>query len=169
MLEYEWESSIGYWVCTTSHALRRALSTELAQAGMTFRQWEVLAWLSANGDLSQAEMAECMQIEPHTLAGVLRRMERDGWLDRKCCAHDRRKNTIVPTEKAEAVWQRAVECCHKVRAQAVEGLSERELEQFKQTCERVRTNLSADAPLLSSDEDDALIETDAIVGALLSR
>ena len=60
MLEYDWESSIGYWVCTTSHALRRALSTQLAQEGMTFRQWEVLAWLSANDGLSQAEMAECI-------------------------------------------------------------------------------------------------------------
>jgi DNA-binding MarR family transcriptional regulator len=170
VLEYEWESSIGYWVCTTSHALRRAFSTELGEEGMTFRQWEVLAWLSANGNLSQAEMAECMQIEPHTLAGVLRRMERDGWLDRKCCAHDRRKNTIVPTEKAEEVWVRAVECCHRVRARAIEGLTADELELFKQTCEKVRANLAADISVeVSESECDPLIAAGVVVGSLMSR
>src|SRR5262245_35187087 len=124
--------------------MRRALGTQLAQAGMTFRQWEVLAWLSANGNLSQAEMAECMGIEPHTLAGVLRRMERDGWLERRCCEHDRRKNTIVPTEKAEDVWERGIQCCHTVRARASEGLSDVELEQFRRTCEKIRASLAVE-------------------------
>lgn len=170
VLEYDWESSIGYWVCTTSHALRRALGTQLAQAGMTFRQWEVLAWLSANGDLSQAEMAECMQIEPHTLAGVLRRMERDGWLERRCCEHDRRKNTIVPTEKAEAVWLRALECCGKVRAQAMIGLSDEELEQFRLTCEKVRANLDMEGQIgVVSIDGEPLIEADTVVESLAAR
>jgi MarR family transcriptional regulator, transcriptional regulator for hemolysin len=171
VLEYDWEQSVGYWVCATSHALRRALSTCLAEENMTFRQWEVLAWLSVNGDLSQAELAECMGIEPHTLAGVLRRMERDGWLERHSCEHDRRKNTIHPTDKAEEVWMRAVACCQKVRARAVEGLSDREVEQFKVTCERIRENLaSADVSLAEDagelrqarstarDREQALIE-----------
>lgn len=142
VLEYDWESSVGHWVCTTSHALRRALTNCLAQEGMTFRQWEVLAWLSVNEDLSQAELADCMNIEPHTLAGVLRRMERDGWLERKCSPQDRRRNTIHPTEKAEDVWLRAVECCHQVRAQAIAGISPDEIEQFKATCEKIRNNLA---------------------------
>jgi MarR family transcriptional regulator for hemolysin len=110
---------------------------------MTLRQWEVLVWLSVNGDLSQAELAECMGIERHTLTGVLVRMERDGWLERRCCPHDRRKNKLHPTDKAEAVWSRAVACCQNVRAQAVEGISFDELAQFKRTCEKIRQNLAA--------------------------
>lgn len=144
MLEYDWENSIGHWVCATSHALRRALSTCLTDEGMTFRQWEVLAWLSVNGGLSQAELADCLGIEPHTVTGVLRRMERDGWLERRCCESDRRKNRIYPTEKAEAVWNRAVACCHRVRAQAVKGISADELAQFKLTCETIRSNLASE-------------------------
>jgi MarR family transcriptional regulator, transcriptional regulator for hemolysin len=168
VLEYEWESSIGYWVCTTSHAMRRALGTQLAREGMTMRQWEVLAWLSANGNLSQAEMAECMGIEPHTLAGVLRRMERDGWLERRCCEHDRRKNTIVPTDKAEDVWLRAVACCHTVRARASEGLSDSELEQFRLTCEKIRNNLAVEeepTPIRC----DPLIDHGIVVESMMSR
>ena len=29
MLQYEFEESLGYWICSTSHAFRRALNTEL--------------------------------------------------------------------------------------------------------------------------------------------
>ena len=92
MLRYDFENSVGYWVCMTSHAIRRSLSVRLAEEGITLRQWEVLAWLACDGEVSQAELAECMGIEPPTLAGVLRRMERDGWLSRRCCENDRRRN-----------------------------------------------------------------------------
>jgi MarR family transcriptional regulator for hemolysin len=129
----------------------------------------VLAWLSANGNLSQAEMAECMQIEPHTLAGVLRRMERDGWLERRCCEHDRRKNSIVPTEKAEEVWTRAMACCHAVRDRAVEGLTKAELDQFRQTCEKVRANLAIDEATDSASASDPYIDAGIVVGSLMSR
>ncbi len=159
MLEYDWESSVGHWVCSTSHALRRALGTRLAEEGMTLRQWEVLVWLSMNGDLSQAELAECMGIERHTLTGVLARMERDGWLARRCCPEDRRKNKLHPTEKAEAVWTRAVACCQNVRAQAVEGISFDELAQFKRTCEKIRQNLAAAD---EADEPDSAQQPQAL-------
>lgn len=146
MLEYDWDNSVGHWVCTTAHAMRRALTIRLAQEGITLRQWEVLACLSANSEASQSEMAERMGIEPHTMAGVLARMERDGWLERTCCTEDRRRNRIHPTAKAEAIWNRAVQWCHDVRAQASAGLPAEELAQFKRTCERIHDNLSSAIP-----------------------
>ena len=165
MLEYDWESSVGHWVCKTSHALKRALSACLADEGMTFRQWEVLAWLSVNGDLSQAELADCMNIEPHTLAGVLRRMERDGWLERRCSPTDRRRNTIHPTDKAEEAWLRAVQCCQQVRSQAVSGLSREEIDQFKATCEKIRNNLSMDPePVESATPQERTLLEAAVAG-----
>jgi len=144
VLEYDWETSVGHWICSTSHVLRRALSVRLADEGMTLRQWEVLAWMSVKGDFTQSKLAECLGIEPHTLAGVLDRMERDGWLERRPCEEDRRRKRVHPTEKAEAVWTQAVECCHQIRDQAVRGISAAELEAFRQTCAKIRTNLGDD-------------------------
>ncbi|REJ93550.1 MAG: MarR family transcriptional regulator [Planctomycetota bacterium] len=165
MLEYDWENSVGHWVCATSHAMRRALSDCLTDEGMTFRQWEVLAWLSVKGGMSQAELSDCLGIEPHTVTGVLRRMERDGWLERRCCETDRRKNQIFPTEKSEAVWSRAVACCHRVRDQAVQGISAEELVQFKKTCETIRSNLvkedASDVELTVQIEDEPVDATPA--------
>jgi DNA-binding MarR family transcriptional regulator len=68
-------------------------------------------------------------------------MERDGWLERTACSDDRRKKRIRATPKAEAVWNRMVACCHRVRARATEGISTEELQNFKHLCERIRANL----------------------------
>jgi DNA-binding MarR family transcriptional regulator len=139
---FDFEQSVGCWIAQTSHALRRALDDELAREGITFRQWEVLAWSGSSEALSQAELAERMGIEAPTLAGILSRMERDGWLDRSCCPKDRRKKRFRPSAKAEAVWLRMLECCHAVRARATDGLSVEDLAAFKRTCEAIRNNLS---------------------------
>jgi len=159
VLQYDFEQSVGYWVAVTAHAIRRALDTELARESITFRQWEVLAWISIAGDQSQAELADRLGIEAPTLAGILARMERDGWLERRACPMDRRKKRIRATSKAEAVWSRMVECCRRVRSRATEGLSDDDLRTLKRTCETIRENLGGTAdPLV-----DTVLATDATV------
>ena len=141
MLQYDFDESLGYWVVMTAHALRRALNAELAKEGITLRQWEVLACIALEGELSQSELADRLGIEAPTLVGILDRMERDGWLDRYHCSQDRRKKRIRATDKAESVWVRMVDCAHNVRAQARQGISGDEVAQLKSLCERIRTNL----------------------------
>lgn len=149
MLKHDFEESVGYWICSTSHVLRRALDTELARENITFRQWEVLAWIAMCGELSQVELAERLGIEAPTLAGILSRMERDGWLDRTSCSKDRRRKLINATEKAEEVWERALACCRRVRQRAVTGISDDELGQLKSICERMRQNLETPVEILA--------------------
>lgn len=141
MLQYDFAESVGCWICGTSHAFRRALEAELAQENITYRQWEVLAWLSFAGEQTQTELSERIGIEAPTLAGVISRMERDGWLERFPCPDDRRKKFLRATPKAEAVWSRMVDCCHAVRQRAIEGIPAEHLDVLKSTCETIRTNL----------------------------
>lgn len=141
MLPYDFEESVGYWVAMTSHAIRRAVDGELAKENITLRQFEVLAWIALEGEQSQVELAERLGIEAPTLAGILTRMERDGWLERYGCPEDRRRKRIRVTPKAEAVWVRMAECARRVRAQATQGISADELAKFKRLCETMRANL----------------------------
>jgi len=152
MLQYDFDQSVGCWVALTAHALRRAMAAQLAKEGITLRQWEVLAWISLEGNLSQSELAERLGIEAPTLVGILDRMERDGWLDRFACCEDRRRKRIRPTEKAEALWVRMVDCARRVRSQATEGFSPEELTLFKKMCERIRTNVDRLPPPGSAQE-----------------
>lgn len=145
MLQYDFEQSPGYWIFATAHELQRKMNEELAEHNITFRQWEVLVWLSFAGECSQTELAGRMNIEAPTLVGVLDRMERDGWIQRGPDGKDRRKKLIRPTDQVEPVWARMVDCALRVRRQAATGISEEELEQVRDVLGRMRRNLAGDA------------------------
>lgn len=145
MLQYDFEQSIGYWVVMTAHALQRALNEELARHGITFCQWQVLAWLALERELTQAELAERMRIEPPTVVGILARMERDGWITRNECPSDRRKKLVRPTARVEPVWSKMVACARKVRARAVRGIDDEQVEQLKRLLSAMQENLKAES------------------------
>ena len=143
MLEYDFQSSIGYWLCTTSHAYERAMNEELTAQGITFRQCQVLAWLAMEGEQSQIELADRMRIEPPTLVRVLDRMERDGLVSRSSCAEDRRRKMIKPLAKARPIWKKIVASAEVVRARAIGGLSKQETATLRKLLGKVQENLGA--------------------------
>lgn len=156
MLQYDFENSPGYWMVITTRAIRRGMEAELAHEGITLRQWEVLAWLTLENGMAQSELAERLGIEAPTLAGILDRMERDGWVERQACLHDRRKKRLRATAKADAVWQRMAECAYRMRAKSTAGISPDELLQLKSVCERIRFNLDDVVLPSTSDSGDCL-------------
>lgn len=143
MLVYDFDESVGYWLTMATQAFHRAVSEEVAPYGITYRQSLVLAWLALEGELSQAELATKMMVEPPTLVGILDRMERDGWITRNGCPSDRRKKLIRATSAAEPVWEKIAEGGRRVRARATAGLSDEELETLKQLLGRVNQNLES--------------------------
>lgn len=147
MLEYDFENSVGYWVFATTHELCRAMNAELSAHGITYRQWEVLAWISKTGSQSQSELAERMFIEPPTLVGVLDRMERDGWIERVPADGDRRKKMVRGTPRVETLWAKMVACAHRVRSRAIRDLQPEQLAQLNEILGTIRSNLDSPDPL----------------------
>lgn len=142
MLQYDFEESVGCWVFQARHEMMRVMNEELAAHGITYRQWEVLAWISYSGELTQAKLAENMSIEAPTLVGVLDRMERDGWIVRVPAENDRRKKLVRATERVEPMWATMIACAHRVRERAVQGLSEDQLATLKELLAKIRDNLA---------------------------
>ncbi len=142
MLQFDFERSVGYWIFATAHQLSCAMNDELQIHGITYRQWEVLAWISFSGELSQTELAERMGIEAPTLVGVLDRMERDGWIQRVQSSTDRRKKLIRPTERVEPLWTQMVACGRRVRTRATQGLEEEQITTLRHVLATMRENLT---------------------------
>lgn len=141
-IQYDFESSVGYWVNIAAIAFRRALSEELAPHGITPRQMQVLGWLVLDGELSQAELAHRMDVEPPTLAGIIDRMESAGWVKRSCCREDRRKKLVRVGPAAEPVWEKIAACARRVRAEATAGLTEQQVSELRSMLRIVHENLS---------------------------
>jgi MarR family transcriptional regulator for hemolysin len=144
VLEYDFEESVGYWICMSAHMFERAMNEELAPQGITYRQVQVLGWLALKGSLSQTELAERMNIEPPTLVGILDRMESQDWISREACAEDRRRKLIVPLPKADQVWSKITACARRIRARAAQGLDDHQLRTLKELLAIVQENLGAE-------------------------
>lgn len=144
MLQYEFHESIGYWLYTATHDMSRRMNAEFAELGITFRQWEVLCWISFLGEATQAQLAEGMLVEAPTLVGILDRMERDGWISRVADPKDGRRKLIRHTEKVKPVWEQMATKAREVRALATQGLSEEEVATLRRGLETIRRNISGD-------------------------
>lgn len=143
MLEYDFENSVGFWVCQASHAIQRAFNEELSPQGITFRQAQVLGCLALEGRLSQTDLAERMRIEPPTLVGIIDRMERDGWIRRFGDKSDRRRKFVEATPAARPVWTKVVIAATRVRSRATKGMSAAQLAQLKKLLTTIQVNLQA--------------------------
>lgn len=153
MLQYDFEHSIGYWLTLATQSFHRAVSEEIAPHGITYRQSQVLAWLVIEGELSQAELACKMMVEPPTLVGILDRMERDGWITRNSCPTDRRKKLIRATDAADPAWEKIAECGRRVRAEATAGFDAEEVKTLNQQLGRILHNLEARKNVKCAVED----------------
>jgi MarR family transcriptional regulator for hemolysin len=147
VLEYDFEESLGYWLTIATQGMHRAFNDELSPHGLTFRQSQVLLWLVLKKELSQNQLAALMQIEPPTLAGIVDRMLKAGWITRRSCPNDRRKKLVRISPKAEPVWETIVECAHTVRAKAEERLTPSEATELKRLLSIVAVNFATE-PLL---------------------
>ncbi len=150
MLSYDFHNSIGYWLCITATAMQEALNEELSRHGITYRQFQVLGWLVHDGDeVTQADLAARMRIEPPTLVGLLDRMEQQGWITRVNCPGDRRKKIVRIAPAAEDVWETMVAALIRVRERATAHLTPEQTDALKDMLQLIHETLTspADRPL----------------------
>ncbi|MEQ9640051.1 MAG: MarR family transcriptional regulator [Alphaproteobacteria bacterium] len=109
--------TFGRTLANLGRLLRVELNRQMHAHGLSFPQWLVLRTLAEKGDgVVQKELAEALGIEGATLVGLLDRLARGGWIERREAAHDRRYKTVHlnPAARArlaplydvqEAVWE----------------------------------------------------------------
>lgn len=79
----------------------------LNQFGITTQQWSVLGALSrsqAAQGMTIGELSRYLLVSRQNLAGVLGRLERDGYINRLNGAEDRRSRKVKLSTKGEELW-----------------------------------------------------------------
>jgi MarR family transcriptional regulator for hemolysin len=131
-------SELGLVLFGTARAWRTKLDQRLRPLGLSQGKWRTLMHLSQGGNrLTQKEIAERMGIEGATLAGLLDRLENDGWVERRDSAEDRRCKTVHLQRRSKAVLDKIFNTAHDLRSELIEDISERDLE----TCIRVLSKI----------------------------
>ena len=131
-------SELGLVLFGTARAWRPKLDQRLRPLGLSQGKWRTLMHLSQGGNkLTQKEIAARMGIEGATLAGLLDRLETDGWVQRRDSAYDRRCKTVHLQRRSKSVLEKIFNAAHDLRTELIEDISERDLE----TCIRVLSKI----------------------------
>lgn len=124
----ETRREFSYRLGETARLWRGYLDRQLKPLGVSFMQWSTLARLSHAGtDLVQKDLAHLVGIEGPTLVGILDRLVRAGYVERRVAAHDRRANTVHLTAEGRRLLLAAEQQLHDVRENLLAELTEAEL------------------------------------------
>src|SRR3982074_955251 len=131
-------NEFGLLLFGTARAWRTKLDQRLRPLGLSQGKWRTLIHVSQGGNkLTQKEIAERMGIEEPTLAGLLNRLQHDGWIERRGSPNDRRCKTIHLHRGSKPVLEKIFNTAHDLRAELIEDIPQRDLE----TCIRVLTRI----------------------------
>ncbi len=78
----------------------------LNAAGVTEQQWRILRVLLEQGPLEPRQIVTQCGISSPSLAGVLARMDKLGWITREKLDHDQRRLLVRPTAASRALARR---------------------------------------------------------------
>lgn len=106
-------------------------------------QCRVALYLSTLGPMSQAKLAETLDVTPMTVARMLDRMQEAGWVQRVPAPNDRRAFMVQVTDKVEDALGPALALGDEITALAMQGLSDPDRQTLLRLLGKVRGNLAS--------------------------
>lgn len=122
----EIEEDLSYLFGRVCRARRNAMAERLRPVGLHCGQDTALMHLNEEADLRQVELAERLGVEPPTVSRTVRRLERDGLVERRSDPEDARAMRLHLTGEGRRMRRRALECWRAHHEQCFEGLSPEE-------------------------------------------
>src|SRR5256885_16144971 len=120
-------NELGLILFGTARAWRTKLDQRLSPLGLSQGKWRTLMHLSQGGNkLTQKEIAERMGIEGPTLAGLLDRLQDDGWIERRGSPADPRCKIVHCQRRSKAVLDKIFNTAHDLRAELIEDIPQRD-------------------------------------------
>ncbi|MDQ6861583.1 MAG: MarR family transcriptional regulator [Verrucomicrobiota bacterium] len=142
----------GLVLFSTARAWRTKLDQRLRPLGLSQGKWRTLMHLSRGGDrVTQKEIAENMGIEEPTLAGLLNRLEADGWVKREESPNDRRCKIVHLQRQSQPVLDEIFSAAHQLRDELLKDIPRRDLETCMRVLLRIRGEAEAEADSARAD------------------
>ena len=108
---------VGHLAGLTHLRATQLCTAELAELGLTPKQFVALEFIANNPTISQKEIAAHIGTTPTVLVNLLDVMTERGLLVRIRSAQDRRRHSVVLTEEGEALRERVRQAAYAVEEQ----------------------------------------------------
>ena len=128
------------------HDVARLLKKRLEQnsrgSGLTWSQWQILAYLAQNEGINQKGLAEILEIEPITLGRIVDKLETLGLIERHPHPTDLRMRLLHLLEAARPKLKQIREFGDVIHSEALAGVSEDDGQRLLKTLEAMKANLT---------------------------
>ena len=144
-MKFDRHQSPGHVVNYLARLFAKALYRRIGPHGVTRGQFPVLLVLWEQDGWTQTQLAERLAVEQPTMANTLKRMERDGLIERVPDPEDRRQARVHLTPRGRELEEVLTVSARETNAVALEGLSAEERAQLMSLARRMIVNLEGDA------------------------
>jgi DNA-binding MarR family transcriptional regulator len=150
---------------SASHLLHRAQqsavnlsSSALSEQGLTLRQFAVLAALASEEGQSQSRLVDKTGIDRSTLADMVGRMERAGYIKRVESKEDRRAKAVSLLAKGRRAYEAALPAVEAADKQVLDMIRANRRVGFLASLASIG---GAEAPVEEEVAEDVIVETEA--------
>jgi len=140
-MNFSSDISISWIVHDVGRLMRKLADRRLGSIGLTRAQWQALGNLRRIGPMTQAALADIIEVETATVARLVDRLEAAGWVERRPDPHDRRVKLVSMTEKAEDIMDEVGEIGHQLREDMLCDLSREERDKLIATLTTIKLRL----------------------------
>jgi len=141
MTDYSQNREFAFTLHDVARLLRTYADYKAAQFGMTRAQWAVLVRVECAEGLSQAELADGLDLQPITLTRLLDKLCDSGLIERRPDPTDRRVKRLFLTPAARPLLEQLRALGEETMAAAMEGVPQASIKQMVSQLVVVKENL----------------------------
>ena len=136
------EQDIGYLIKKIETATKKNIQNFFNEQDLTFQQAHVIRVLKCNDrPLSLKQLREELKIANPTMVGIIKRMEKNGYVVTHVSPKDKRVRMVELTKRSEKLIDRIEEDRTALHKQMYKDISDKELKQLEKLLSRIYANL----------------------------
>ncbi len=138
--------TLGLIIRRISQAAKKETDNNLRRLNLTMSQGFVLEYLNNTGDkeLTQKAIEQHFNLQHPTVSGILKRLEKNGFITTAVNKSDRRVKDIYLTDKAREIEKIAREDKKLMEENFVKGMTAGEIETLRSLLKRVLNNMTGE-------------------------
>lgn len=137
------DSSFAYLMQDVTRHMRTHFDRRATRFGLTRAQWRALKTIWRNEGLSQADLADRLDMEPIPVGRVIDRLQNAGYVERRADPADRRRWRLHLTPKAEAVIAEMEVIASGLRDEVLRGVKRADFDTLLRVLAQLKQNLVA--------------------------
>lgn len=152
-MDYCHSDSVQGYLKELVHLYFVKIYNQMESYGLHPGQVAVMKALDRKEGMSQRELADILHIKPPTVAVSIKRMEKNGFIERKSDEKDQRITRIYLTQYGKKINQEIVELLQKNEEELFQGFEEGEKYLFKRFFKQMIENLRMSMPKDAKEPD----------------